>query len=318
MRVIGIDEAGYGPLLGPLVVGAVSLECEDYDPQRLWRALGEDSGIADSKQVLSHRNMARGEETTLALLALAGWEPKDRRELMEQVVIPAPSMACKAAAAVCRATGLPVEGSGDQGWGCAPDDQPLPRWGQRPSARRIEELQRRLASEGVSLATARAALVCPGHFNEAVAQGANKLRINWSLFRRLLEHDRAQLAPGGLAACGKLSGQRRYQSLLAGLGDTEVLEEEASHSAYLVQGLGRVEFVRHAEAAHPPVAMASMIAKMLREHVMDQWHGLLSRLTPGLGTCSGYRDVVTKRYVAATESARQRLGIPDACFLRCR
>ena len=38
MRVVGIDENGLGPLLGPLVVTAVAFDVPVYDRELFWRA----------------------------------------------------------------------------------------------------------------------------------------------------------------------------------------------------------------------------------------------------------------------------------------
>jgi len=318
VRVLGIDEAGYGPLLGPLVVGGVSLECERYDPEVIWRAIGPDSGIADSKTVLSHRGMAPGEETTLALLEALGIAGADVGQLLNRLLVPCPA---------------PTPGSGAEGgppWvggscgvvrarrprPCVALDRAVPRWGRPPGAGRAAELRRRLGSVGVELVGARAVVACPGAINRAVAGGASKLLLDWRLFAELLRRDQDDLAPHGLAVCGKLGGRAKYGELLADIGLTTAIMESRARSAYAVAGLGHVEFVRHAEAAHAPVAMASMIAKLVREYVLDAWHAELSGVVDGLETCSGYRDPITAKYVEVTRRAREELGIADACFLR--
>jgi hypothetical protein len=62
----------------------VTLDCPDgYSPDALWRALGSGSGVADSKRVLSHRSMGPGEESALAIIAMAtpsGQVPRTRHD----------------------------------------------------------------------------------------------------------------------------------------------------------------------------------------------------------------------------------------------
>ncbi len=58
--VIGIDENGLGPRLGPLVVTAVAMEVDAYEPKKLARALKR-RGYTDSKDVCSFQSMADGE-----------------------------------------------------------------------------------------------------------------------------------------------------------------------------------------------------------------------------------------------------------------
>jgi len=323
MRVIGIDEAGYGPVLGPLVVGGVTLECERYDAEGLVEGVGRPSGIDDSKAVLSHRSMGRGEATVLTFLAAAGVAPRTRRELFDALLVEPPDLvgpwrpeegtADPVPEAPCRSAGEAPEG-------CSPDDTPLPRWGAGPSSERVETLRARLEATGVRIAAARAVCLCPGRFNRAVAAEVSKGLVDYRLMARLLEVEASRRGDDPiLAHCGKLGGRSHYEDLLQDLGLTTRIEESRARSAYHVGGLGQVEFLRSAESQHLAVAMASMVAKLVREHVLDQWHGMLAAHVDGdLGTCSGYRDPVTRRYIEATTGAREALGVPERCFTRLR
>ncbi len=314
MRIVGIDEAGYGPLLGPLTVGAVWIEVKgDYEPRRIWDALGVTSGIADSKKVLGHRNMAAGEETILALLSTLKIEALTRRDLFDQLLLAPPNIESDAQAPwSCGLSDAFARRA------CRPDDTDIPRWGAMPDEDRVLELRSRLRAADCRLGGASVISLCPGRFNDALERGANKASINWSLFSQQLQHIRSWLGTEGFAACGKLGGRHRYGGLLMDLGLSVPLEEGRARSAYDVDGFGRVEFLRSAEDAHPPVAMASMLAKLVREHVLDQWHQMFRVEVGDLTTCSGYHDPVTRRYVERTVEARRRLGIPDRCFLRNR
>ena len=49
MLIIGIDENGLGPLLGPLVVTAVAFEAEEYDRDAFWR-IGREYMLADDSK----------------------------------------------------------------------------------------------------------------------------------------------------------------------------------------------------------------------------------------------------------------------------
>lgn len=315
MRVIGIDEAGYGPLLGPLVVTSVSMECRgDYESEAIWRAIGRDFGIADSKRVLSHRNMAPGESTTLALLSCLGVKPATRRELFETIVVDPPSFDggnSEAAEFVPPCCSRRLRDAA-----CDADEATLPRWGRPPERDLVDELRARLDRAGVRLHAARAVVLCPGRFNDALDRGINKADVNWRLFAHLLRLERSWLRPAGFAACGKLGGRSKYGSLLIDLGFSSVIEEGRRRSAYSLEDFGVVEFLRSAETEHVPVAMASMIGKLLREHVLDQWHQMFASHLAELETCSGYRDVVTRRQVERTTKIRAQLGIPDCCYLR--
>src|SRR4051794_12604170 len=97
MRWVGIDEAGYGPNLGPLVMTAVVAEGVDERAPDLWSDLaatvaraGDPSDrlwVDDSKAILkAPSGRARLEATCLAVLAAAGAAaPRNLADLLAAV-----------------------------------------------------------------------------------------------------------------------------------------------------------------------------------------------------------------------------------------
>src|SRR5689334_16397011 len=70
MYVVGIDENGLGPRLGPMVTTAVTLAFETrYRPEK-WRDRGLSLGLTDSKQTASSTKMAFAESVALGLASL--------------------------------------------------------------------------------------------------------------------------------------------------------------------------------------------------------------------------------------------------------
>src|SRR5688572_2511920 len=60
MIVVGVDENGLGPRLGPLIATAVALDVQDYDATRL-RRVGARIGVGDSKTTSAFGAMAHAE-----------------------------------------------------------------------------------------------------------------------------------------------------------------------------------------------------------------------------------------------------------------
>ena len=332
MLVVGIDEAGYGPRLGPLVVGAVACEGPGADGD-LWDVLadgaarvGEDAGdrvvVGDSKQI--HRG-GRGigplEEQVLALVAAVdGRAPATVGAQFARVWGGAPAIVGALLARV---------------WAGAPDGPALP-WGGDPdrSLPRVADPDR-VAARGARLAAAaaaaglrfpllRARAVSEPEFNTAVGRTGNKAVTLFQTVAPLL--DAAWDLPGAstrVAFLDKEGGRDRYLTLLgAAFPDLRVrrrVAEGPARSCYEVERRGipwtvRVE-VRGER--HFPVAAASMLAKYVRELHMEGLNAFWAREVPGLRPTAGY-PADADRFLAAIDGARAALGIPREAVVRCR
>jgi hypothetical protein len=95
-----------------------------------------------------------------------------------------------------------------------------------------------------------------------------------------------------------------------------VIEESRACSAYQISGLGEVRFLRDADGSDPLVALSSLIGKYVREVTMKRIVRFYTNQVSGLPNASGYNDPVTDRFVAATKSFRDSIGIASTCFRR--
>jgi hypothetical protein len=94
--------------------------------------------------------------------------------------------------------------------------------------------------------------------------------------------------------------------------------ESAEVSEYSLQGLGRearLFFRPRADAGSLPVALASMLAKYLREVFMRQFNRFWQAHLPDLKATAGYPGDA-KRFYEAIRPAMKRLNIPEAAVWR--
>jgi ribonuclease HII len=87
-----------------------------------------------------------------------------------------------------------------------------------------------------------------------------------------------------------------------------------------VEGVGRevaVVFRPRADSASAAVALASMLAKYLREVCMRQFNRFWATHVPGLKPTAGY-PVDARRFLADIRPAMAALGIPEEAVWRVR
>lgn len=306
---IGVDEAGYGPNLGPLVVAATAWRTPagvDLD-EALAGAVSRDSTddgrllIADSKAVYQPGGgLAKLERAVYAALG----ETPAWSALLDRL-----------GADPDRArTALPWHNRFDPE---APVDV---------DAESLElatgSLRRACEANGVAGPQIAARLVFPAEFNRLVAEhgtkGAALSFVSIGLARRL--HDQAvrEGEPCEIVF-DKHGGRNRYAGLLQqhfDAGWVEVLSESRPESRYR-QG-DRLAFrFRSGGEEELPVALASMTAKLLREISMQAFNAYWAKHVPGVKPTAGY-PVDAKRFKADIAAKQAELGIDGETLWRSR
>jgi ribonuclease HII len=121
-----------------------------------------------------------------------------------------------------------------------------------------------------------------------------------------------------VATCGKVGGFDRYSDAFGPMNGRlhAIAVEGRARSEYSVPGVGRIAFVRDADADHLLVSMASLVGKWARDLLMARIVRYHRAVDPDLPDASGYHDPVTTRFIDATSLARKRLALPDDCFER--
>jgi len=330
----GIDEAGYGPMFGPLLVSRavmsipnLSPDVDDNSPPHMWQRLskavcrnltGRKGRIVvnDSKKLHTPAAGIKHLETgALSFAALAGLEPATVDQWLD----------CLGERCHHHLESLP--------WYQPTQDHP---WAPLPVANTAGELaiaKSLLATTakriGVQMLDVGAAVVLEDRFNQMVAVTrskaatsftfvSNHLRAIWDQYR---QHQPTVVVD-------RQSGRTRYRPLLAmAFPDVQlqILEESPTSSAYRLTAAGSpsqpaamtVSFEVNGDGNHMPVALASMISKYTRELLMARFQAWFARRAPRVKPTAGYGSDA-KRFWQDIEPILPQLSIPPHSLRRMR
>ena len=315
--VVGIDEAGYGPLLGPMVVASCQFECGAADID-LWELLAErvarhtrGSGdrltVADSKELFSGRKPLSRLERNLMPFLMLGPAAQGFEGFLARLGCAQERMLSSYPWYRARQMSLPVE---------APDD------GLTEKAARLRDVLNR---QGVTWGGFRAEVVTAGELNREVTQSDSKAAV---LLRRigLLLHylwSDNKTRQECNVICDRIGGRKRYGDILTWLFPMVRIRrvaEDARASRYVLW-LGErehtVSFVCKADRDYLPVALASMCAKYVRELFMRLFNGYWTARKPGLRPTAGY-VTDARRFLSEIDDVRIRDRIPAEILVRAR
>lgn len=313
-RVWGMDEAGYGPNLGPLVVALTCWEVPDvaFD---FWSKLAGSCSrdgtqhrtrlhIADSKVV---HNAANG----IAPLELSAWSLLQQAQYLSNDI----------RAMVSTGHDLPglkpLNGSGVQ----HRSEYSLPVEADESLVSVLSaQLRADLESSQVKCLGIWADIIWPARFNELVSAQGNKSNVlthlslnllasRWSVgdvFQQLVQADRH-------------GGRKFYagplQAIVGENGFVTVLSETKERSRYRMHST-EIEFAEKSER-HFAVAAASLAAKYLRELAMLEFNAFWSNHQADLKPTKGYPEDA-RRFLADIQVTLDRLQIPISSVWRER
>lgn len=307
----GIDEAGYGPKLGPLCVAMSVFHVKDWIPgdaaPDLWSLLhsavardiksakGQRLAIADSKIVKLPNSSIRAHPLTHLEQGVLAFESA-RRDALD--LLPNDE-------ALFRALGFAIED--------------VPAWYQQTPATlpvgsdvdllriRTAQLRRACVSAGVTPLGSTCAVMDERRFNHAIANGAaNKSDVTFSMVGSLirsiwsaLEPCESTEAPARLVLDrqgGRIHYAKALTQALPGIKVQTMLEDSLRSRYLLIEDTSEAGAAKRqlqltvcveAENKHLPVALASMTAKLMRELLMARfnhyWSSKITELKPTAG-----------------------------------
>lgn len=285
----GVDEAGLGPILGPLVVAGTALQGPGgQDPWRLLRrhvARGRtEKGkvrVADSKKVHQGPHGLRHlEETALVFwVARHGELPATLGDWLRRLGVDVVRLArCP----WYEDLALPLPRTADAAW----------------ITLQGELVARALRHGDAALLDIVVRAVDVEEWNELIAATDNKSRAHFvpyaDVLGRLLRL--APAAAAGHVVADRCGGRMHYGHALAELGGgaaVDVLREEPAESAYRMRGPGGellVTFAERAEDRSFPTALASCVAKYVRELMVECLNRWCCARVPALKPTAGYHQ----------------------------
>jgi len=292
--VAGIDEAGLGPVMGPLVVSAAVFDVPaDRADASMWpllagtvcRSPSRRRGLiafGDSKKLYGGLRGGHGlehlERGVLTMLSCGGHNPTTLAELL----------ACVAPRCADHARQCP--------W-YADLDLPLPRH-LDPTSLRLDANSLRAACgrAGLNMLALASEPVLEEEFNRLIDITNNKSSLLFDVASRLFMRIWRLVPPGETARVfvDHQGGRVRYLEGLQRVFEGcrfKIHEESETVSTYSFTDGRRamdIAFLVKAEENHLPVALASMLSKYVRELLMTLLNQFWARHRPGLSPTAGY------------------------------
>jgi ribonuclease HII len=314
----GIDEAGYGPMLGPLCVACTTFVLDRHDPAdgapNLWRLL---AGAVCRKPTDKKRRVAVDDSKRLK--GAAGGASHPLRHLERGVLSFCPAAALpRTDARLLALLGADVP---PQPWFASTTSVPVAFTADQLRIARAR-VQRALARAAVRCEAVQCEAIDAADLNVQLAETGSKATVNFRAAAGLLDavwrrwpraHPRVVVDRHG----ARTSYAGLLRRCLPGAA-VDVVAETATLSRYVLRrddSLLTVSFALGGDGRFLPVALASMVAKYVRELMMLRLNRFFADQLPRLRPTAGYHGDA-RRYVTEIKPVMQRLGLSPADLVR--
>jgi ribonuclease HII len=314
--IAGIDEAGYSPKLGPLVISLSLFRTENAPANPdFWQHLPESVSktvknsrarviVADSKKVYRKTtDLKTLEKTVFSFTHLSGH--CDNNSLRQLLHALNHNPDCS-----------------EHPW-YRPEEMLLPHHIFKNTAiKHANLLKEELARNKIEYHGATVKPVLEGEFNRTLNRTRNKATLLWEQVAKLIAQaiDRAG-EDDIIIYSDKLGSRNNYTQLLEDVlpqAETLSAKNGKESSSYIFKHNARrveIHFIENGEEAAFPIALSSLFSKYIRELFLIQLNQFFCKCLKGLRPTRGYHKDAT-RFLRETQNFREKENIPDSILIR--